>query len=428
MLTQTSSNAVGNVPDMYCNFTYDMISASMKEAFSNLRSTKHNYEGANFFSFLDEDYDELVDNEGYMYDYMCSTTLNPDKIYILASDYFTDLIRAFFVVPVNKALLESVGMQVTGDKDLDGKFTIKDFYAEVTEKKWNYTKVAEYSEKIYQSGPDNVAEESINDVLGFAISAGGLAASGLLYSNELNIINKTQDKDGSYLYTYSVESQKLVTLFNNAKTLVESRGVYVAANSEELKLHGPNHLSAIRKRFCESKVLFGDVVMLGVLDLEEYQRLKDGDGFGIVPVPMNNTENYLTAIHNVGRSGAISANTAKFAECTAFLNYQSTHSDDILHEYYEYYFQYSVADGSVYTLQMLEFIRSNIRSTFDKNFEDILIPRLNDVEGVPAVSWHGYLTAYRYAHGAEIEATYASLRDIKHYEIQNIARDYENLQ
>ena len=435
MYSNAVSGAVGSIPDMYCNFTYDMVSASIKGAFSNLRSELHNYEGANFFSFLDEDYNELVDNEGYMYDYMCSTTLNLDKMYILASDYYTDLIRAFLIVPVNKTLLESVGMQVTGDKDSDGKFTIEDFYLEVKEKKWNYTKVAEYSDKIYQPGAGNTGAESIDDTLGFAVSAHGLAASGFLYSTNITVIEKTYNETtGKYDYKYPEESPALIELFTNAKTLVESKGVYVATSADAELKHGTKHLLAIRKRFCESKVLFGDIMLVGALEYEEYQQLKDGDGFGVVPVPlyhevaMDSPENYLTTIHNVGRSGAIAANTAKFAECTAFLNYQSTHSTDILNEYYEYNLQYGFTDGSTGTVEMLEYIRLNVRSAFDKTFEDALSVRFKDVhteQGIGSTSWHGHLSGNQYTFGAQMAAKYDSLRDMKQEELMTLVRDYD---
>ena len=436
MYQNAISGATGNIPDMYCNFTYDIVAASIKGAFSNLRSVKHNYEGANYFDFLDEDYDETVDNEGFMYDYMCSTTLNLDRMYLLASDYFTDLIRAFFIVPVNKTLLESVGMQVTGDKDGDGVFTIEDFYAEVKEKKWTYTKVAEYSDKVYQPGAGNTGAESIDDTLGFAVSAHGLASTGMLYSTNITVISKTYNEEtGKYDYEYPEESPSLIELFVNAKTLVESRGVYVAGGQEAETKYGNKHLMAIRKRFCDSKILFGDIMLVGALEYDVYQTLKDGDGFGVVPVPLyhevaaDSSENYLTTIHSIGRSGAIAANTAKFAECTAFLNYQSTHSTDILNEYYEYNLQYGFTDGSSGTVEMLEYIRLNVRSAFDKTFEDALTWRFQDVheeQGVSSPSWHGTLSGYRYAYGAQMAAHYDSLRDMKQEELMSLVRDYDN--
>ena len=41
-------------------------------------------------------------------DWMNSVTLSQHKMYILASDYFIDLVRAFYVVPVNVTMLEEL--------------------------------------------------------------------------------------------------------------------------------------------------------------------------------------------------------------------------------------------------------------------------------------------------------------------------------
>lgn len=444
IFTNTQSNATGDVPDMYCNFSYDMVYASVKGSFSNLRSTQHNYDGANFFAFNDPDYNELVDNEGFMYDYMCSTTLNYDKMYILASDYFTDLIRAFFIVPVNKALLESVGSDITGDLDGDGTFTIEDFYQEVKQKKWTYNKVIEYSAAIYQAGDGNTGGESINDRLGFAISSGGVACSGLLYSTNITVINKEPNDAGGFTYTYPAESPEIIEMFTNAKTLVESKGVYVAgaysatdAQKKEEAVHGTKHLLAIRKRFCESMILFGDIMMVGALEYDSYQALNDegADGFGVVPVPlyhevaMDDPENYLTSIHNVGRSGAIAANTRKFAECTAFLNYQSTHSTEILNEYYDYNLQYGATDGSKGTVEMLQYIRLNVRSAFDKTFEDVIKVRFDaeyDAKGITP-SWSSHLTVNDYALGAEFANVYDSLVESKQKNLDALLTEYDIL-
>ncbi len=438
MYSNAVSGAVGSIPDMYCNFTYDIVAASIKGAFSNLRSTLHNYEGVNYFDFLDEDYDETKDNEGFMYDYMCSTTLNYDKMYLLASDYFTDMIRAFFIVPVNKTLLESVGMQVTGDKDGDGSFTIEDFYAEVKEKKWNYAKVAEYSAAIYTPGEANTGSEHIEDILGFAISGYGLASSGMLYSTNITVISKTYNEGtGKYDYEYPEESPELVELFKNAKTLFESTGVFcVTGGGPDETKYGSKQNLVIRNRFCDSKILFGDIMLVGALEYEEYQRLKDSDGFGVVPVPlyhevaMDSPENYLTTTHSIARPGAIAANTAKFAECTAFLNYQSTHSTDILNEYYDYNLQYGATDGSTGTVEMLQYIRLNVRSAFDKTFEDALDFRFADVHdevlGKDAiVAWHGFLSGNGYVYGAQVATDYDALRDMKQEELMTLVRDYD---
>jgi hypothetical protein len=118
--------------------------------------------------------------------------------------------------------------------------------------------------------------------------------------------------------------------------------------------------------------------VLGALEHEDYLGMKGAGkkGYGIAPVPLYHSEggdDYLTQIHNNGKIGAIAFSTDKFAQCTAYLNYQSTNSNKVLNEYYDYKLKATVqvldAAGNV---EMLQYIRYNVRSSFDKAFEDAL--------------------------------------------------------
>ena len=372
-------------PDMYCNFTYDMVGASIKGAFANLKNTE--LKGGNYFSFLNEDYKDSLaagNDRGYMYDYMESVTLSQTKMYLLASDYFTDMIRAFYVVPVNVALLESVGMKITGDRNGDKKFTLDDFYLEVENKEWTYDKVATYSQAVYKNTGSFSDAEDIEDILGWCSNNAGFVAPGFVYSTDVTIINKVwDDKLGDYKYSYPVESTQLYDIFDAVTRLHESTGVYcLTKNDTNFTKYGSNDKLAIavRSRFCDNKILFGGIIMVGALEVDAYQQLKGSSGFGVVPVPLyesvekNPNIKYLTSIHNAARPGAISRNVGdKFAPCTAFLDYQSTHSTEILDAYYNRYLCVKVVDAGVEgTVRMLQYIRSNVRSAFDKTFEDAL--------------------------------------------------------
>lgn len=423
-------NATGGgrgVPDIYCNFTYDIVGASLKGTFHNLKNTE--LDQGNFFSFLDEDYDETVDNRGYMFEYMESTTLSLHKMYVLASDYFLDLIRSFFIVPVNVELLESVGMEVTGDLNKDGKFTIDDFYEEVGQKKWNYKKVAQYAAKVYRDEGTAKTGEDIEDVLGFAISDKGLPASGALYSTNITVISKEwSDEKGDYVYSYPQESESLYAFFDSMKVLASSPGVYIAWEDPNISKYGSTNALAIRARFCDNKILFGDIMLLGALEYQEYQTLKDASGFGVVPVPLyhevslEDKENYLTTIHNNSRPGAIALNTHNFTACTAFLDYQSTHSNHILNTYYEENLQYQVVDGEVEgTVEMLRYIRTNVRSAFDKTFEDAIGVYSNGTTR----SWHGFLNSNRYQH--DIRTDYKTYRTDKQKYLDLLYNEYPKL-
>ncbi len=366
--------------DMFCNFQYDMIGVYLKGSFANLKSIK--YTGENYFEFTHEDYNELVDNRGYMYDYMESTTLNKDKMYILASDYFTDLIRAFFVVPVNVKLLTQVGPEITGERDGKAGFTIDDFYAQVMAKEWTYELAAQYSEKVYKKGDANTSSgESLHDTLGFAIHTSGLPATAVVYTTKIDIIEEGRDPvTGKKTFKYPDDCQDLYDLAAALNNFMDATGVLCIkkdACASTTTVYGTG-ADAIRTRFCTDNILFGGTVCIGALEMADYQRLKNspGSGFGVVPVPLyhsvdaDSDETYMTTIHNLGRPGGIAYNTTKFSECSAFLNYQSTHSTDILNYYYDYQLQYNVADGSTGTIEMLQYIRLNVRSAFDKTFED----------------------------------------------------------
>ena len=377
--------------DIYCNFTFDLLGSSLLGVFANLKSHNNNYAGINYFEFLEDDWASKYDSDGYsvgyMYEYMMSTTLNEEKAYILASDYFIDLVRAFYVVPVNINLLEANGQDITGDLDGDGKFTVKDFYKEVKDGKWTYSKVIEYGAKVYED-TDKDGDKNFGDTLGFALSL-GVAPGGILYSSQLKVIEWDDNLRG---YVYPEEPTQLFEAFDKISELVNSDGIaFISSNNM-----GLSPKLAIREAFSANKVLFGNVVLLGDLEDANYQKLMREKGFGVVPVPLR-TESadgskatYHTSIYNAGRSGAISSKTEKFAECTAFLNYQSQYrgtsgidSSDVLIEYYrELMYGKNVDVESA--VDMLRFIRSNIGSDFDKIMDDINSMRFNHADAYHA--------------------------------------------
>ena len=415
-------------PDIYCNFVYDMVAASLQKAFANLLSTtmyedSHKLAGAehNYFEFTDPTFVDT--GVGYMIEYMRSLTLSKYKMYCLSSDYFTDMVRAFLVVPVSIGLLET--LQVDNDTDylkdrettldstgnIETNYTIEDFYKLVTDKEWNYETLAKFSAKIFGEGEGGDENADLRDTVGFALGTGsGLPASGLLYTTSITIIDRTYDaKKGDYVYSYPYMApvtdangkvtsfeisggthDELIAFCNNLNDLFNTKGVI--AVDPQTGTHGygaasgkATDLTAIRERFSTGNVLFGGIICLGSLEYDEYKEMngQGGSGYGIVPVPLYRTnyvedgqtkvDNYLTQIHNIGRIGAISYTTENFAQCTAYLNYMSTHSTEILNEYYDFKLQYDVVGTSVKgNVEMLKYIRKNVRSSFDKAFEDAL--------------------------------------------------------
>ncbi len=388
-----NSKTAKNAPDVYVNFVYDIVGSAVKGYFANLKGTSRGtgkLAGLNYFEFNNADYDESTDNRGYMNEWMNSVTLSQHKMYVIASDYFTDMIRAFFIIPVGIDLLEKYGEDITGDLDGDGEFTIDDFYAQVWKGEWTYDLMMEYSDAVKMDDGNGATTQCWigDEQVGFALCSGGLAASGMLYTTSVVVIEKQWNYDrNDWDYFYPDDNEALGDFSTAIKELLAAPGVaYVKSTTSgdyNISQWGGtgsgNHIQAIRTRFSTGNVLFGDVMLVGALEYEEYQSMREGSGFGVVVVPLYDKDAgykkdapYLTQIHNMARPGAIAKNTTKFVECTAYLNYQSTHSTDILNEYYNYELMYNIAGGAQGTVKMLQYVRANVRTSFDKAMEDAL--------------------------------------------------------
>ena len=478
-LIETSVQSMSSdTPDIFCNFVYDMVNASLKSCFANLFSTSRGVDelaGANYFAFLSHDQDtEYKDTgDGYMIEYMKSLSLSKHKMYCLSSDYFVDMVRAFFVVPVNNNLINKIEVakdankqlvdgQFNSDRTGDGEFTIDDFYELVWDGEWNYETLAQFCQ-VAAVDSDNAASGvtwNLADTIGFAISgSSGLSASGMLYTTSIKIIysewDDIDDPDGpgeepgdgndiylDYRYYYNPTAEDLTNFCNNLNTLFKSNGVISVADADTLG-YGESSLVAIRNRFSDDKVLFGGVICLGSLEDDVYQEMIDpenpGSGFGIVPVPLYRTnyvdpedgqtkvDPYLTQIHNIGRIGAIAHCTYKFAQCSAFLNYQSLNSTDILNDYYEFKLQYDVGGGSEGNIEMLDYIRENVRSSFDKAFEDAIGKFFvtTDTESNDK-KWHTMILMAGYQM-TDMATKYDGLYEQKEQRLQSLRAEYDGL-
>ena len=383
--------------DIYVNFMYDTVSASLQGAFANLRSTTmYKSEDKNYFEFVyDKDYNPVVDDEGYMYDLMNSLSFSTRKMYVLASDYLTDVVRAFFIVPVNIAMLEGIDVTMVEqyNADGDGSFSINDFYNSVIwDYQWNYDALKVLSAAVHDQTGENI---NINeDIYGFGLDASlsGLHGSGLLYGSGITIIDRTVNEEtGFYNVSYPASAGVYGEFCDAVTSLFQSTGVYAFTkntdNGEPSKYSFDSTPSMlIEQLFANDQMLFGGIICAGNLEQPAYQEmLAKGEGYGVAvaPVPMYRTFDkaldvdakgvnryYRTASHNIAKVAAISVATTKFKECTAWLDYQSTHSTDILNYYYDTELQYAIAGGDKHTVEVLQELRKNVSTALDKIYDD----------------------------------------------------------
>ena len=438
-----------NAPDMYCNFAYDMTCAAIKGSFANLFSTAFG-NGGNFFAFTKDGYSasgngyfDAEAGQGYFYSYMESLSLSPKKMYCLASNYSTDLVRAFLVVPVNLNLMNSISLEAsTGDKTGDQKFDFRDFYELVWDGGWNYTNLAKYSNAVYQNsnlnkpeGESAAGDTNLGDVIGFAAGASsGLTSSGILYTTSVKIINKTVNADGTWSFSYPATNNELNNLADalfNLFTDNASKGIVSITSADANAFAGKEEgeLRVIRSQFAENKILFGGVISVGSLEDEVYQNMRQDKGFGIVPVPVyKNGDSYQTLVHNIGKVISISATTTDFEQCTAFLDYQSRNSAEILDTYYTENLAAAVqGEVSEDNNEMLTYIRNHVNDCFDKTFEDIIGDFNKTVDAQAAMRrWHEYIRYNNYV-VTNMAVRYQELYEAKQADMDNVLKQWNGL-
>lgn len=434
-------------PDLYCNFAYDMIAASIKGAFANLYSTNRDTDGdgkgENHFRFTDADYNPALDpedwfdssaSEGYFKGYMDSISLSAGKSYCLASDYCTDLVRAFLVVPVNVKLLNTVKLDPSKnivDVDGDGAYGLVDFYEMVWDGGWDYQMIANISAKVAQSADGTNTSYKIGDTLGFAAGvSSGLTSSGLLYTTDVEIIDRetlTYPEENSSLNEVAIA---LTDLFGNNA----SNGICVVSNADAQAVGYEDDLLAIRDEFAKkNKILFGGVITVGSLEESVYQGMKGAGGFGVVPVPLYKSADqfdsdklpYRTLVHNLARIVGISCMSQEYEQCTDFLNEVSTNSADILEQYYTVTLADVVSgDASAYNVKMLEYIRNSVNDCFDKTFDDTV--NFYNAGKTDTNTWHNYLMGNNYK-ATSLTNVYGEMAGKKSGVLKDIVADWAKL-
>lgn len=420
------TNGGNEAPDMYCNFMTDMLLCSLKGNFANLNTREAKY-GKNYFNLKDD---------AYMADLMGSLTLSTSKIYVIASDYFIDLIRAFFVVPVSVKLFNEVAVEAgLTDLNTDGNIDVNDFFFEVKNGDWTYERLMKYSEKVYEDSTTGVSgSEDITDTLGFALGVNGLPGAGMIYTSSAVIINKTDNGDGTFSYSYPDTNQKLFDIVGAIDTMMDTVGI-MAADANDAKTVGlegveQTALLGIRRQFTNNKILFGGIILVGSLEYQIYQDMKEGEGggFGVVPVPVyTKGDKYLTQIHVVGRAGGIRASTTKFSQCSAFLQYQTEHSTKILNDYYNYNLT-AAANSLEGNVEMLQYIRQNVRTSFDKLFEDAIGFFFENEElSNDDNRYHAKLANSRFEYAANVSTDYSSNLKTKQDNLKLLVLEYEKL-
>jgi len=367
MIGENISSGVSGMPDVYYDSVYDMVASSIKGHFQNIL-------GNTYFKGQGQ---EAAD--GYNRDYMDILTFSTKAEYLIASDYSIDISRNFYLLPVNMNILTEKASLVVEDRTGDSVIDVSDFFDVIDDEEWTWDFIAQLCEavKVEATGGGYIYNDGI---CGMVIdTAGGLAASGICYASELQIIERyIDDETCEYVYRYETEGAALSSVAIPLANSVKLTDGFVKNSSSD---GYASSTDAIAHAFSENHILIGNVILLGAIEQQVYRDMWDEEndrlGFVCAPMPLyhNGTAGewtYHTVVHNTAKVFGIATTCSKLDRAIAFLDYASTHSTDILEDFYKWTILYDAANGDEHNVEYLTNMKANMEYNLDKTVDDAL--------------------------------------------------------
>ena len=362
-----------DAPDLFVNMIYDLNRVLLTVgAFRDIWSIS-----GSLFDF------EAV---GWMSEWMESASLTGDRAYILASDYFVDILRAMSVLPFNITMMDANSVKLApailgeGETLGAGEDLSERFFDFVEEGYWTWEVLGKLCEAIWVD-TDGSGDDSIGDQLGIiADEYGGLNAAIFIYScgetlTETYVIeDQTSPNYGKQWVRYPADSATLGAIFDAVAGVFSGSGSFstrcsdMAGSTPDQPGVAYHHI-----KFGQGELLTAGGCLLGALEDDAFQQMSDL--YSVVPLPkVDVNKNYNTFIHNVGDAGAINVNINpnKAKALTAYLEFCTETSPEIREEFLEIVTKYKTTVYNQGTDRMLDIIYDGVINGRDKTIEDAI--------------------------------------------------------
>ena len=316
-----------DVYDIAINDLFPLANLSIEGKFLNIADAPH------------VDYSKTYWYENYM------TQLSLDggaHQYIMAGDFFIDVLRSAHALYFNKSMLASY----YDDGDV--------LYNEVLNGTWTYEKMLSYTEECYQDLNGNGQVDS-EDQFGFAVMQTWGPSIPLIISADLEYVKHNSDNT----LTLAMNNERSVRLLEVLNDIFYSPGT---GNAIDI-------FSTSSTQDADTTNLFksGRALILGYNRLGSFDDLRDmEDEVGILPYPKfdESQKNYISSSHDTTEIGVIPVTNSKFETTCATLEVLMRETQKIvLPAYYEtgLKVKYSRDDLSS---QMIDIIHDNIGGSF----------------------------------------------------------------
>jgi hypothetical protein len=375
---------LADCPDIVSLHGYGMIRA----AITGLLHNALDYSGYNYFDFS---------HPGWYSDLMYGNTLDNSKVYLLAGDYFIDILRFSYGVLLNIDMYDNLFAAEGGSKSL---------FDLIEEGRWTYDHMMRYSEKAHVDRGE-IGVQDAEDTYGIVHDAAWFTRTCIATSG----ISLFEEKDGKVAYTQDIS--QVHDLVDKLLTMKKSPSF---KPNPYAKTYRPIDV------FLDGKTLFAFDSPLLQLEGSVLQSLEMKSA--IIPHPKyNRNEPYRALVSDNTNYGAILLNSNKFAQCTAFLQLSTELSNDgpgtLIHEYFEVAMKYKLSDVPE-QVSMLEIIRQGVCSPTYSLF-DLYVANVADMTG------HNFLmNACLDRNTNTFASDWASQYDAMQKALETIIADYGN--
>ena len=389
-----------DAPDLYVHAVSEMTAAMLSGCFTNVCRN----DVQNAFSFRSSYYDPARDDGGYLWRYMDALSFGSPRKYLVASDYFADIYRAFAVLPVNTKLLSHVS-DLIGDRNADGVFgDVSDFCL--------LTESGDYSWEWFSRAVEAIGSETVD---GFGLWTEGYAGRrAILAASGVEMILPTEDS-----WRYGEDASALSALAQTLRACFGGNDVRIEEDDEAQAL--------LRTAFAGSRLLFGAPERLGAAEEDAFGDLRTQGTFAAVFVPLPSlTGEIVTAVDTAATVGAVSTlcTDSRFAAASAFWNETARTSAPVVQAYLSAYF---TPENAALLWRMREHIPGGITGVAEELYETLGIGNAERVRGRGLV--HRMLSGLdgTYQENEKIAGSYATALAEKNLALQELLSRYADI-
>lgn len=415
IVTLVQGNAV-DAPDLFINMVFDLnIALKTQGVFRDIKDLP----GAYF------DFDS---DKGWMTSWMESYSFTGDRAYILASDYFLDVMRAMGVLPFNMDLMNErsadlastileEGDTLATDEDLSSRF-----FDYVDRGFWTWDTLSKLCAAVWQDA-DGSGGNTVKDTLGIMTDRySGMPAALILFSTGETLTETTTDDSGRVDIQLKQDAESVGAIFDAVKSVFNGPGSFVTAGGAGGATEDNPGLAYSQIKFSENTLLFAGPTLLGALENDTFQQMTYT--YSVVPMPKADVnKDYNTIVHNTADVGAINVKTApqKAIAISAFLQHCTENSGNIREEFLQIVTKYRTTTYNQGTSRMLDLIYDSLANSRDKAIEDASMRK-------SGARFHGVMKDNGFIWGsADIVSWYESNRADKQAKIEELLNIWYDL-